>query len=100
LNAFTDDEVKLKLFSRTLTNKAHAWYKSCPAGMFDTWKKLSVVFLSCLYLESKSFGARRMITNFQNRLDVSLVNDYVRFRGLLNHCPHHELPPWLVLHTF
>jgi hypothetical protein len=41
-----------------------------------------------------------MITNFKNKPGESLVNGYIRFKGLLDHCPHHKLPPWLVLHTF
>ena len=41
-----------------------------------------------------------MITNFKNRPGESLLNGYVRFRELLDNCPHHELPPWFVLHTF
>ena len=41
-----------------------------------------------------------MITNFKNRPGESLLNGYVRFRKLLDYCPHHELPSWLVLHVF
>ena len=41
-----------------------------------------------------------MITNFKNRPGESLLNGYVRFRQLLDYCPHHELPPWLVVRTF
>ena len=28
------------------------------------------------------------------------MNGYVRFRKLLDYCPQHELPSWLVLHVF
>ena len=41
-----------------------------------------------------------MITNFKNRPGESLLNGYVRFRKLLNYCPHHELPSSLVLDVF
>ena len=100
LNAFTDDEMRLKIFSQTLTDKALSWYKSHPKGTFDSWDKLSAAFLLYFYQERKSNGARHMIINFRNRPGESLLNGYVRFRELLDYCPHHELPPWLVLHTF
>lgn len=41
-----------------------------------------------------------MLTNFKNRLGESFVKGYIRIIGLLDHCPHHDLPPpWFVLHT-
>ena len=38
LNAFTDDEMRLKIFSQTLVDKALLWYKSQSPGAFDIWK--------------------------------------------------------------
>src|SRR5664279_1800042 len=96
LNAFTDDEMKLKLFNHTLSDKSLSWFKSHPTGTFNSWDKLSVAFLTRLYPERKSYGARRMITNLKNRPGESLIKGCIRFHGLLDHCPHHELPPWLV----
>ena len=71
-----------------------------PAGTIGTWKELLKAFLSRFYPKSKSNGARRTITNFKNRPGEGLVRAYIRFRGLLDRCPHHDLPPWLVLHVF
>jgi hypothetical protein len=34
-------------------------------------------------------------TNFKNQ--PGDVNGYIRFRGSLEHCPHHGLPSWLVV---
>ena len=92
--------MRLKIFSQTITDKAISWYKSHPKGTFDSWDKLSVVFLLYFYPEGKSNGARRMIINFLNRAGESLLNGYGRFRELVDYFPHHELPPWLVLHIF
>ena len=41
LNNYTDDEVKLKLFSQTLSNTVLSWYRICPAESIATWDKLS-----------------------------------------------------------
>ena len=91
LNAFTNDEMRLKIFSQTLTDKAISWYKSHPKGMFDSWDKLFVAFLLYFYRERKSNEARRVITNFGNRPGESLLNGYVRFRELPDYCPHPDL---------
>jgi hypothetical protein len=100
LNAFTEDEVKLKLFGQTLTDKAFTWFKDCPAGAYNTWEELSTILLTRFYPDKKSYGARRMIYNFRNRPGESLIKGYIRFRGLLDYCPHHDLPHWLLVHTF
>jgi hypothetical protein len=41
-----------------------------------------------------------MVTNLKDRLGENLFHCYTRFRGLPDHCTHHELLPWLVIHTF
>jgi hypothetical protein len=99
-NAFTEDEVRLKIFSQILVENALSWYKSHSPRRFDSLKELSSAFLFHFYLERKSDGARRMITNFKNRPGERLLNSYVRFHKLLDYFPHHEFPSWLVLHVF
>lgn len=63
LNAFTDDEMRLKIFSQTLTDKAGLWYKSHVKDTFKIWEELSSAFLSHFYPERKSNGARRIPTS-------------------------------------
>ena len=45
LNAFSHDDMKLKLFSQTLTSKELTWYKALPADATSPWKDLANVFL-------------------------------------------------------
>ena len=92
LNAFSPDDMKLKLFSHTVTASAKAWLLSHPAGTFDTWEKLSKAFLAQYYPEMKAYKARRWIINFHQRPGESLVKAYQRYRILLNDCPHHRSP--------
>lgn len=54
LNAFTFDEMKLKLFEQTLTTEVKAWLLSHPTGTFKTWDKLCSTFLAHFYPERKS----------------------------------------------
>jgi hypothetical protein len=44
--------MKLKLFGKTLSNKAFTWYKALPVDTTDSWKNLSSVLLNHFYLES------------------------------------------------
>ena len=76
LNAFIEDEMKLKLFGQTLTNKAFTWFKDCPTGAYNTWEELSTAFLNPFYPDKKSYGARHMINNFRNHPGESLIKGY------------------------
>jgi hypothetical protein len=95
----TDDELKLKLFSQSLTNNALSWYRTFPAEKIDTWENLKKDFIFRFYTKVKSAEARRDITNFKNHRGESLMREYLRF-NTVQKCPHHDLPPWYVLHVF
>lgn len=99
-NVYTKDEVKFRLFGQTLIDKARSWYDDCPTEITDTWEELSSAFLTDFFPETRYLGARRMITNFKSLPGEGLYEGYSRFRDILNHCPHHEFPPWLIIHTF
>jgi hypothetical protein len=66
LNIFSEDEVKFKLFGQTLTDKARTWYNDYPISHFSEWRTLSTKFLQTFFPETRSLGARRMITNFKS----------------------------------
>jgi hypothetical protein len=57
-------------------------------------------FFSRVYPKVKLAGARRTITNFKNRPSEGLVRAYKRYKSMIRKCPHHDLPPWNVLHIF
>jgi hypothetical protein len=57
-------------------------------------------FIFRFYLKVKFAEARRAITNFKNLRGKSLMRAYLRFKGTVQKCPHHDLPPWYVLHVF
>ena len=92
--------MKLKLFSQTLTSKALTWYIALPADSTTTWDKLSNAFLRHFYPNIKIDGATRAITSFKNRIGENLIRGYIRFKGLIELCPQHKIPPWFVLYIF
>jgi hypothetical protein len=100
LNIFSEDEVKFKLFRQTLTDKARTWYNDYHILHFSEWRTLSTKFLQIFFPETRSLGARWMITNFKILPQEGLYESYSRFREILRKCPRHDFPPWLIIHTF
>ena len=100
LPGYIANDVRLKLFSQTLTGTSLSWYKSLPLEATTTWDNLACEFLARYYPLSKSFGVRRLIMTSKNCPNEGLVRAYIRFKDLLNQCPHHNLPEWYLLHIF
>jgi hypothetical protein len=100
LNIFSEDEVKFKLFGQTLNDKARSWYIDYPIFIFSEWRTFSTKFLHTFFPETRSLGARRMITNFKSLPQEGLYESYSRFRKILRNCPRHDFPPWLIIHIF
>jgi hypothetical protein len=57
-------------------------------------------FIFRFYLKVKSAEARIFIINFKNRRGKSLMRAYLKFKGTIQKYPHHDLPPWYILHVF
>jgi hypothetical protein len=94
------DELKLKLYIQSLTNTPLSWYRIFPTESLSTWNKIKGLLISHFYPKVKSDGARRTITNFKNNPGEGLVRAYKRLRGMINKCPHHDIPLWYVFHIF
>ncbi|KAJ9542442.1 hypothetical protein OSB04_028948 [Centaurea solstitialis] len=67
-----EDEVRLRVFPFTLTNKAKDWFKKLPPGSIITWDDLKYVFLSRYFPISRANKIRAEIRNFKQGKD-SLV---------------------------
>ena len=61
LTGYTADEVRLKLFSQTLTSTSLSWYRSLPPEATTTWDNLACEFLARYYPLSKLSRMRRLI---------------------------------------
>ncbi|KAJ9553008.1 hypothetical protein OSB04_017053 [Centaurea solstitialis] len=76
-----EDEVKLRVFSFTLTNKAKDWFKKLSPGSIMTWDDLKSAFLSRYFPISKANKIRAEIRNFKQGKD-SLVKAWGRYKDL------------------
>ena len=61
LTGYTADEVRLKLFSQTLTGPALSWFRLLTLENLATWDNLVCNLLAHFYPLSKSFGVRNLI---------------------------------------
>ncbi|KAJ9567441.1 hypothetical protein OSB04_003407 [Centaurea solstitialis] len=84
-----EDEVKLRVFSFTLTNRAKDWFKKLSPGSITTWDDLKSAFLSRYFPISRANKIRAEIRNFKQGKD-SLVKSWGRYKDLFlifpNHC--------------
>ncbi|KAJ9547044.1 hypothetical protein OSB04_019587 [Centaurea solstitialis] len=76
-----EDEVKLRVFPFTLTNKAKDWFKKLLPRSITTWDDLKSVFLSRYFPISRANKIRAEIRNFKQGKD-SLVKAWGRYKDL------------------
>ncbi|KAJ9538954.1 hypothetical protein OSB04_031687 [Centaurea solstitialis] len=85
-----EDEVKLRVFPFTLTNKAKDWFKKLLPGSITTWDDLKSAFLSRYFPISKANKIRAEIRNFKQGKD-SLVKAWGRYKDLFLIFPNHGI---------
>ncbi|KAJ9546801.1 hypothetical protein OSB04_019344 [Centaurea solstitialis] len=85
-----EDEVKLRVFPFTLTNKAKDWFKKLLPGSIVTWDDLKSAFLSRYFPISRANKIRAEIRNFKQGKD-SLVKAWGRYKDLFLIFPNHGI---------
>ncbi|KAJ9535255.1 hypothetical protein OSB04_un001653 [Centaurea solstitialis] len=85
-----EDEVRLRVFPFTLTNKAKDWFKKLLPGSITTWDDLKSAFLSRYFPISKANKIRAEIRNFKQGKD-SLVKAWGRYKDLFLIFPNHGI---------
>lgn len=51
LGAFsTNEELCMREFSKSLTDNAHVWYTSLPAGLMHSWNEMTQAFMNKIYV--------------------------------------------------
>ncbi|KAJ9544886.1 hypothetical protein OSB04_024593 [Centaurea solstitialis] len=74
-----EDEVKHRIFSFTLTNKAKDWFKRLTPGSIKVWDDLKSAFLSRYFPISKVNKIKAEIRNFKQGKD-NLVKAWERYK--------------------
>ncbi|KAJ9539018.1 hypothetical protein OSB04_031751 [Centaurea solstitialis] len=94
-----EDEVKLRVFSFTLTNKAKDWFKKLLPGSIRTWDDLKSAFLSRYFPISRANKIRAEIRNFKQGKD-SLVKAWERYKDLFLIFPNHGIDDREMINIF
>ncbi|KAJ9556140.1 hypothetical protein OSB04_010754 [Centaurea solstitialis] len=95
----TEDEVKLRVFPFTLTNKAKDWFKRLTPGSIKTWKDLKSAFLSRYFPISKVNKIKAEIRQFKQGKE-HLAKAWERYKDLLLKLPSHGIDDKEVMDIF
>ena len=91
---FSDDALRLKLFSFSREDKAKHWLNSLDSIIISTWDHLQRKFLKKYFSIEKMNQIRKAITNFF-QLDGEFFHEtWERLRDLIRKCPHHAVSKW------
>nr|GEU29712.1 reverse transcriptase domain-containing protein [Tanacetum cinerariifolium] len=78
VNRVTDDALRLYLFPHSLTHHATAWFDRLPRNSINTFEQMAKMFLEKYFPPSMVMKLRNEITNFRQRLDESLFEEWHR----------------------
>ncbi|KAK1670941.1 hypothetical protein QYE76_059100 [Lolium multiflorum] len=83
--ASVSDQLRVRLFSQSLTGSAFGWYTSLPPDSIRTWKQLEEQFHMQYHSEASESGIADLAQLRQKRGET--VTEYIqRFRNLRNRC--------------
>ncbi|KAL0440545.1 UNVERIFIED_CONTAM: hypothetical protein Slati_2537500, partial [Sesamum latifolium] len=93
----TEDQVKLRAFPFSLSEKAKDWLYSLPSGSIVSWNELKKQFLENYFPASRTITIRKEISGMRQFSDESFYEYWGRFKQLVQSCPHHQIPDHLLI---
>nr|GEY42653.1 reverse transcriptase domain-containing protein [Tanacetum cinerariifolium] len=100
VNGVIDDTIRLYLFPHSLTHHATAWFDRFQRNSINTFEQMAKMFLKKYFPPSMVTKLRYEITNFRQRLDESLFEEWERYKLLIDRCPNHNMLPVTQIDTF
>ncbi|XP_021825085.1 uncharacterized protein LOC110766130 [Prunus avium] len=100
IEVMNDEEIRMRLFPFSLKDSAKAWFDSLPPNSITTWATLTSRFLQKFFPAQRTRKIGIEIVEIQ-QLDGEPFHEYwERYKKLLNSCPNHNIPEWLLMHCF
>nr|GEZ74696.1 hypothetical protein [Tanacetum cinerariifolium] len=93
VNGVTDDALRLYLFPHSLIHHATAWFDCLPRNSINTFEQMAKMFLGKYFLPSMVTKLKNEITNFLQRPDESLFEEWERYKLSIDRCPNHNMRP-------
>jgi hypothetical protein len=88
---FSDESVRLRLFSFSLSGKAKTWLHSNMLGSITSWEILLTKFYNKFFPISRINEFLRKISSFsQEEEDEKFCDSWERFKELTMKCPPHS----------
>jgi hypothetical protein len=96
----SSSQVKRKLFSLSLKDRAAEWYRLLKDGPSIGWEEIVPLFYSKIYPPSEIHKDRNQIYKFWPHNIESIAQAWGRLKSLMLKCPIHELPRNIIINNF
>ncbi|XP_044471331.1 uncharacterized protein LOC123200247 [Mangifera indica] len=96
----SEEQIKLRAFPFSLTDKAKDWLYYLPSGSINSWDELKRQFLEKFFLASRATSIRKEICRIRQYSGETLYEYWERFNQLCASCPHHQISDQLLIQYF
>ncbi|KAL0404128.1 UNVERIFIED_CONTAM: hypothetical protein Sradi_2053600 [Sesamum radiatum] len=95
-----EEQVKLRAFPFSLSDKAKDWLYSLPSGSIISWNELKKQFLENYLAASRTTTIRKKISGICQFFGENFHEYWGRFKHWVESCPHHQIPEHLLIQYF
>ncbi|CAA0819572.1 Unknown protein, partial [Striga hermonthica] len=100
LHGLNEDQLKMRSFPEILKDRAKAWLMTLAPDSLTTLEQVYTKFIGRYYSHQKTQELRSQIFSFAQQPHEPLHEAWERFKDLQRQCPHHNLPPALLMNGF
>ncbi|CAA0812210.1 Unknown protein, partial [Striga hermonthica] len=100
LQGLNEDQLKMRCFPHTLKDRAKDWFMNLAPDSLTTWEQVYSKFIGKYYSHQKTQELRGQIVSFTQHPNEPFHETWERFKDLQRQCPHHNLPPGLLVSRF
>jgi hypothetical protein len=94
LTGFTEDALKMHLFTFAIKDRAKHWFQSLEPDSITSSDQLQQVFLKKYFPIGRTNDTRRAITSISQYEGEPFNETWERLKDLLRSCPHHAVSKW------
>ncbi|XP_044486330.1 uncharacterized protein LOC123211594 [Mangifera indica] len=96
----SEEQIKLRAFPFSLTDKAKDWLYYLPSGSITSWDELKRQFLEKFFPASRATSIRKELCGIRQYSGETLYEYWERFNQLCASCPHHQISDQLLIQYF
>ncbi|XP_073138096.1 uncharacterized protein [Henckelia pumila] len=96
----TEEQISLRVFPFSLTDKAKDWLYYLPSGTITPWDGMKQQFLEKFFPASRASNIRKDICGIRQLHGETLYEYWERFKQLCASCPQHQILEQLLVQYF